>query len=316
MGRRFLHALQRLQSSLSALRLAFEREKKTQSHALVVLPAKSRQISTWKIWFRPSYTKDFSWNNLPKLPKFQRKNIPNCQIFCDKFQLVAKNIEGFCFLSTFISRPWSNLAKLFSERSPVWLHHKILQKTLIPCGSCYTIVCREGECTSSMLHTLSISSVGIMPLYVTLLQTWCLFSSVCWCTRPACCVQSIAHTKKNLLLSFALLAFRFTSPCSWKQTPRPWFFSSYLHLLIPCCCGRKFMQHKLCTCTPTSSSSSLLLSSLLDKWHASFACSLATMARNPLLTSLAKPSKSSQLSNVIWNCLWNDLLNCLGMIIS
>jgi hypothetical protein len=40
------------------------------------------------------------------------------------------------------------------------------------------------------------------------------------------------------------------------------------------------------------------------------------MARNPLLTSLAKPSKSSQLSNVIWNCLWNDLLNCLGMIIS
>jgi hypothetical protein len=147
-----------------------------------------------------TYIKDFSWNNLPKLPKFQRKKIPNCQIFSDKFQLVAKNIEGFCFfllsylghsqiwLICFLNdRQFDYITKSFKNPDSMWF--------------LFTIVYREGECTSSMLHTLSISTVGLMPLYVTLLQTWCLFSSVCWCTRPACCVFNPLFRPKKIFSS-------------------------------------------------------------------------------------------------------------------
>jgi hypothetical protein len=102
-GRRFfLHALQRLHSSLSALRLAFEREKKhNRMHWFFIGEISSNfdlknMIST--------YIKDFL-EQFAKIAQISEENIPNCQIFCDKFPLVAKNIEGFCFFSTFISRP-------------------------------------------------------------------------------------------------------------------------------------------------------------------------------------------------------------------
>jgi hypothetical protein len=56
----------------------------------------------------------------------------NCQIFNDQFLQVAKNIEEFGFFPTFISSMQPNLAKLFCEWLPLWLHHKILKRNPAP----------------------------------------------------------------------------------------------------------------------------------------------------------------------------------------
>jgi len=57
-----------------------------------------RQISTWKIWFRPIQKKDiFMEKNGPHSWDFKLKNFQIFTEFFDNFQKVAKNIEGFCF---------------------------------------------------------------------------------------------------------------------------------------------------------------------------------------------------------------------------
>ncbi len=61
------------------------------------------------------YTKDVLWIKLPKFSIFQRIFLCESPNFYDKFQQVVKNIEGFCFFSTFISSMQPNLAKLFSQ---------------------------------------------------------------------------------------------------------------------------------------------------------------------------------------------------------
>ncbi len=45
-----------------------------------------------------TYAKDFSWKILPKFARFQKEKNSKSPDFYDKFQYVAKNIEGFCFL--------------------------------------------------------------------------------------------------------------------------------------------------------------------------------------------------------------------------
>jgi len=77
-----------------------------------------------------TYTKDFfSWKkNDPNFPKFWRFFIIKSPDFYAKSQQVGKNIEGFSFFSTFISSMQPNLAKLFCEWLPLWLHHKILKR--------------------------------------------------------------------------------------------------------------------------------------------------------------------------------------------
>jgi hypothetical protein len=52
-------------------------------------------------------------NNDPHLPNFEEFFFLKSPDFYDKFQQSGKNIEGFSFLSTFISSMQPNLAKLF-----------------------------------------------------------------------------------------------------------------------------------------------------------------------------------------------------------
>ncbi len=61
------------------------------------------------------YTKDFSWEKWPKFKSFRIKQIPNCQFHIFNFQKVAKNIERFCFLSTFTPD------KIFDSK--IWLNY-------------------------------------------------------------------------------------------------------------------------------------------------------------------------------------------------
>ncbi len=77
-----------------------------------------------------TYTKDHGKND-PNSPDFEDcfHKLPD---FKDKFQQVAKNIEGFGFFPTFISSMQPNLAKLFCEWLPLWLHHKILKRNPAP----------------------------------------------------------------------------------------------------------------------------------------------------------------------------------------
>jgi hypothetical protein len=60
----------------------------------------------------------FLWKILPKFARFQKEKNSKSPDFYDKFQYVAKNIEGFCFFFFFsptsISSMYLNLAKLFS----------------------------------------------------------------------------------------------------------------------------------------------------------------------------------------------------------
>jgi hypothetical protein len=72
------------------------------------------------------YTKDFSWKQMNQI----------CQILKKKlfyfFPEIFKNIEEFYFIfPTFISSMQPNLAKLFFECSPLWLHYKNLKRTLL-----------------------------------------------------------------------------------------------------------------------------------------------------------------------------------------
>ncbi len=53
------------------------------------------------------------------------KNDPNSTDFYDKFQQVAKNIEGFWFFSIFIYSTQPNLAKSSYGRLPLQLRQKI-----------------------------------------------------------------------------------------------------------------------------------------------------------------------------------------------
>ncbi len=58
-----------------------------------------------------TYTKGFDGKNGQNQPDFFRKNNSRSPNLYDKFQQVLKNIEGFCFFSTFISNLQPNLAK-------------------------------------------------------------------------------------------------------------------------------------------------------------------------------------------------------------
>ncbi len=73
-----------------------------------------------------TYSKNFLWKKWPKFARFWDFFSFKSPDFCDKFQQVAKYIEGFSFFSTFISIMQPNLANLFCEWLPLWLHHKIL----------------------------------------------------------------------------------------------------------------------------------------------------------------------------------------------
>jgi hypothetical protein len=75
-----------------------------------------------------TYSKDFLWKKWPKFTRFWDFFFYKSPDFCDNFQQVAKYIEGFSFFSTFISIMQPNLAKLFCEWLPLWLHHKILKR--------------------------------------------------------------------------------------------------------------------------------------------------------------------------------------------
>jgi hypothetical protein len=50
-----------------------------------------------------TYTRNFPWKKWPKFARFPKKEFQIARFYA-KFQQVAKNIEGFCVFSTFISR--------------------------------------------------------------------------------------------------------------------------------------------------------------------------------------------------------------------
>jgi len=94
---------------------------------MLLLLAIFHQIRPYKYGFN-LYKGFFLWKKRPKFAKFWRIFIFKLPNFYDKFQQVGKNTEWFSFFSTFISSMQPNLAKLFSEWLPLWLHHKILKR--------------------------------------------------------------------------------------------------------------------------------------------------------------------------------------------
>jgi len=64
-----------------------------------------------------------------------------CQILNFFFPQIVKNVEGFYFIfPTFISSMQPNLAKLFCECSPLWLHHKILKRILLKLSGDFCLI--------------------------------------------------------------------------------------------------------------------------------------------------------------------------------
>jgi hypothetical protein len=55
--------------------------------------------------------KGFSMEKMAQICQISKKKNSRLPDFYAKFQQVARNIEGFCVFSTFISRMYSNLAK-------------------------------------------------------------------------------------------------------------------------------------------------------------------------------------------------------------
>jgi hypothetical protein len=70
--------------------------------AVFLLLANFHQISTWKVWSR-AIQRIFHGKKMTQLCQISNLKIFKSPESYDNFQKVAKSVEGFCFISTFIS---------------------------------------------------------------------------------------------------------------------------------------------------------------------------------------------------------------------